>query len=321
MRTEILNELEAEYALRRAENEKTEALRRDEVRTYPEIEELLLKREALIHGTIRGILNGTADGDGLAERMREMNGRIRQALSRRGFPEDYLEPVYQCAICRDKGYVEQPLKKTCRCFLEAYQRKLRASIGILSENRETFETFDESLLPDETLPGDSFSQRDYALLARDRCSNWADAYPEAAPKNILLSGDSGLGKTFLMHAIAARLIERGYPVLIISAFQLIQIARKSFFEGDDGMDELIKTPVLMIDDLGSEPLMKNITIEQLFHLIDERQQKGLSTIISSNLSMEDLQERYTERITSRLSDPRKCMRLMLAGRDLRKTNR
>lgn len=322
MRTEIWNELEAEYAAQRIANEKTENLRREKIRgQYPGIEELIQKRENLIQGTIRGILSGTADGSGLTEKMKEMNQQIRSALVQNGLPENYLEPVYQCAICRDKGYVEKPLKEPCQCFQTAYRKKMREQIGLNCSDTETFETFDETRIPDERISDDAFTQREYAVLARNRCQKWADEYPESQPENILLSGKAGLGKTFLMHAMAARLIERGFHVLLISAFQFIQIARNSYFDGDDSMDELMNAPVLMIDDLGSEPLMKNITVEQLFHLIDERQNHHLSTIISSNLTMEELQERYTERITSRLSDPRKCMKLMLVGRDLRRMNR
>ena len=62
--------------------------------------------------------------------------------------------------------------------------------------------------------------------------------------------------------------------------------------------------VLMIDDLGSEPLMQNVTVEQLFNLLNERQNKGLSTVISTNLEMSKFRERYTERIASRLRDSR-----------------
>ena len=79
--------------------------------------------------------------------------------------------------------------------------------------------------------------------------------------------------------------------------------------------------MLMLDDLGSEPLMQNITVEQLFHLVNERQRRGLSTVISTNLTLPELKDRYTERIVSRLNDPKNCQIIVLEGRDLRKAAR
>ena len=121
--------------------------------------------------------------------------------------------------------------------------------------------------------------------------------------------------------MAARLVERGKNVLIVSAYTFLQIARKSFFEADSGIRELIDIPVLILDDLGSEPLMQNVTVEQLFNLINERQSKGLSTVVSTNLTLQELRERYTERVASRLNNPRNCLILTLAGKDLRKLER
>jgi DNA replication protein DnaC len=115
--------------------------------------------------------------------------------------------------------------------------------------------------------------------------------------------------------MAARLITRGQQVLLISAYSFLETARKSYFENDDRLEELIGTPVLMLDDLGSEPLLQNVTIEQLFNLINERQRRNLPTVISTNLNQEELRTRYTERIASRLTDKRNVQFLVLRGSD------
>ena len=117
--------------------------------------------------------------------------------------------------------------------------------------------------------------------------------------------------------MAERLIEREVNVLIISAYKMLEILRKSYFENDDSASELMNAEVLMIDDLGSEPLMQNVTVEQLFNLLNERQNKGLSTVISTNLEMSKFRERYTERIASRLRDSRSCKVISLLGKDIR----
>ena len=113
----------------------------------------------------------------------------------------------------------------------------------------------------------------------------------------------------------SRMIERGINVLTISAYQFVQSARESYFDQENNMDELMNIPVLMLDDLGSEPLIRNITIEVLFNLINERLIRGRSTVISTNLKLEELRERYTERIVSRISDPATSLVITLEGKE------
>ena len=321
MREDLLNELEAEYAARRAENERTESLRATEIREkYPEIQRLKEKRQELVRRSIRQIGNsaGPDSGASMSEQMETLNRKIRESLKTAGLPEDYLGPVYRCPLCHDTGYTGELIRERCSCLKEAYQRKLADKIGLTGGKKETFETFDLSIIPDEQAEGQRISQRELSDAVRGLCEEWADNYPNITRHTVVLSGKSGLGKTFLMHAMAHRLAERGFSVLMVSAFQFLQTARKSFFENDEGLDELIGTPILMLDDVGSEPLMKNITIEALFNLINERQNRGLSTVLSTNLSIEEFRDRYSERIVSRITDTRTCEVLVLRGKDLRK---
>jgi DNA replication protein len=249
--------------------------------------------------------------------MEALSANIRTRLTEAGFPSDYLAPVYRCSVCRDTGRVGEPVKEYCDCFRKAYQRLLQREIGLSDNDRECFDHFDLSLFSDETLPGEAYSQRTLMEMLRDDCRDWADRFPDNRCRDLLLTGQSGLGKTFLLRAMARRLIERDVNVLMISAYRMIETLRKSYFENDEGAAELLEVPVLMIDDLGSEPLMQNVTIEQLFNLINERQNRGLSTVISTNLDLAKFRERYTERIASRLTDSRRCMVMTLKGRDIR----
>lgn len=318
MREELLKELEAEYEQIRAENERTEYARKEQIRkAYPEIDRLVRERQDLVHGTLRAILNRNAETDGLPEKMERLNAAIHERLAAAGLPADYLEPVYRCPACQDRGTTGKLIREPCECLKKAYQRKLREKIGLNSEKKETFQTFDLSLFPDEPLPGRSYSQRQQMDIARDDCREWAEKYPYAQCPNILLTGKSGLGKTFLLRAIADRLIERDVNVLIISAYKMLEIVRKAYFSNEETADEMTGADVLMIDDLGSEPLMQNVTVEQLFNLLNERQNRRLATIISSNLTMPELQSRYTERIASRLRDRSSWMVIALEGKDIR----
>lgn len=322
MREELLAEIEEEYASQRRINEQTEKQRRDGIiRDYPDLAALMKEREELIFGTMRLILDGNAVQTDLTGRMKETNRKISALLVQHGFSSDYLDPVFRCRKCSDTGYTGDTVREPCECLKKAYQTRVRKSIGLDREQTETFETYDENLIPDEPVGTTGITQRQLSLIARDQCLKWADDYPDTAQRDVLISGGSGLGKTFLLRSMASRLVEHDNNVLIISAYTFLQMARKAFFDSDDSMRELMDVPVLMLDDLGSEPLLQNITVEQLFHLINERQAGNLSTVISTNLTLQELRERYTERVASRLNNPKNCLILTLAGRDLRKIER
>ena len=322
MREDLLNEIEIEFEAKRRKSEKEEASRRKRIMNeFPEIENILKEREELVFGTIRKILDGKSESADLSYKMNEINEKIENKLLAYGFPADYLSPVYSCKKCHDKGYIGETIREPCECLKKAYQEKIRDKIGLDREQAETFETYDETLVPDEEINGTGITQRQLTSIAREQCERWANLFPDVMQHDMLLTGGSGLGKTFLMRAMASRLIERGHNVLIVSAYTFIKLARKSYFDSENGVQELIEVPVLMIDDLGCEPLMQNITVEQLFYLLNERQSRNLSTIFSTNLTLQELRERYTERFVSRLNNPKRCLILTLAGRDLRKLER
>ena len=319
MREELIRELEEDFARQRAENERIEAQRREEIRRDPELDALTREREEMIYGSLRGMLEGKAAAQDLPERMKLISGRIRKALEAKGYPGDYLSPVFRCPLCHDTGYTGEVIRERCACFRRAHQEKVRREMGLSGGREETFEHFDLSLFPDEVPAGSPFSQRKMMELARKSCEDWANRYPDTPCQNILLTGASGLGKTFLMRAMATRLLEREIPVLLTSAYSFVQTARKSIFEADeDGWQEMLSGSVLMIDDLGSEPLIQNVTVEQLFQLINTRQNRKLATVLSSNLSLEELRARYTERVISRLNASAASLVIPLVGRDVRK---
>ena len=318
MREDLLRELEAEYAEQRSRNEREEAERKEKIRTgYPEIRDLVRRREELVFGAIRNILDRKENAGDLTESMEQLNAQIREKLREAGFPPDYLAPVCRCPVCMDQGKTGDLIKEPCACFRKAYQRKLREKIGLSGEKTETFETFDLNRFSDEPLPGHPYSQRQLMEVRRKTCEEWADRYPDTECRDLLLTGQSGLGKTFLLHAMAERLISRDVNVLLISAYRMLELLRRAYFSGEDADRELRDAEVLMIDDLGSEPMMQNLTVEQLFNLLNERRDRGLSTVISTNLQVAEIQRRYTERIASRLRDRRFCRIMTLEGNDIR----
>ena len=322
-RNEILLQLQQEYADRRSANHLEEQRRRREAEAaVPQLAETLSAREQLIYDGLRGILRGQVQADDLPKRMDVLNRRVASLLKASGRPENWLDPVYTCPLCRDTGYVGEPIRELCSCMRSAMNRRLYAEVGLSGTGEESFERFDEKVFPDKYLPSKGCSQRRLMLTIRQVCETWADTYPHDRRQDMVLSGKSGLGKTWMLHAMAKRLLDRGYEVLLISAYRFMELAKKARFSreehADAGLQAMMDAPVLMLDDLGTEPFMDNVTITELFNLLNERQQRKLPTVISTNLSEKELRERYTERVTSRLLDRRSCAFVPFDGDDLRR---
>ena len=322
MRNTILQELHAEYEQRQQQNQQEEARRRMQAESAcPEIGQVLEARQNLIFGTLRGILDGKASAEDIPAKMDVLNKRLTSLLKQHGFAADFLDPVCQCPICGDTGYVGEVVRENCECFNQAFYARMYQRMGLAENNQQSFETFDLNVFSAEKLPGKSYSQRELMTVIRKTCESYADSYPNVPVKDMLLMGQSGLGKTYLMHAMAKRLIQRGQNVLIISAYKFLETARKAYMSGNsDDLDALMEADVLMVDDMGAEPLMENITIVQWFNLINERQLRGKGTIISTNLMEDELRRRYTERIASRLMNNSQCRLIQFAGEDVRRRN-
>ena len=323
MRSDILRQLHVEYEELRRANSLEEDRRLSEVAARcPEILELMNARQELIYGGVRSILSGAQTGDDLPQRMEVMNRRIASLLEQHGYAADYLDPVYRCRVCRDTGYTGEPIREMCDCLRGRFYARLYREIGLGEDDSQSFDTFRLDIFPEQPLEGRPYSQRQMMMAIRKECEQWADQFPKAPTRDLMLMGQSGLGKTFLMHAMAKRLVERGYQVLLVSAYRFLEIARKAYFgQGVEELEDVVNADVLFIDDMGIEPLMENITIPQWYNLINERQTHGRGTVISTNRMEKELRERYTERIASRLLDPRQCRLLQLIGEDVRRRPR
>ena len=322
MRNTILQELHAEYEQRQMANQREEAERRRKAEAVcPEIGEVLSARQNLIFDTLRGILEGRATAQDIPAKMDVLNRRLTSLLRQHGFDETYLDPVCRCPVCQDTGYVGEPIREHCECFNQAFYTRMYQRMGLSgASSSQSFETFDLNVFSAEKLAGKTYSQRELMNVIRKTCEDYAEKFPAVPVKDMLLMGQSGLGKTFLMHAMAKALIRRGMNVLLISAYKFLEIARKAYLSGNpEEMSPLMDAEVLLIDDMGVEPLMENITIPQWFNLINERQLGGRGTVISTNLMEDELKRRYTERIASRLMNNAQCRLIQFAGEDIRRS--
>ncbi|MBR0465125.1 MAG: ATP-binding protein [Clostridia bacterium] len=324
-RRDIVRQVEEEYARRR---EAQYALRDERIRELterdPEIEPLVTAGPRLLRSLAGALLKdpeqAAREASSLQSRAAEMNRALGDRLSALGYPRDYLDVHYQCPVCRDTGYVEDPIRRECDCLQRAVSERAAQVRTADSGAAQTFSAFDESILPDDKPVLAGRTQRQQALLARNVCRRFADTYPMTETLGILLTGRSGLGKTFLLNCVDNELAARGFETVRTTAFQMFRAMRGAHFgeeEGSRAFERLTSCDMLLIDDLGTEPLMQNVTIEYLSVLLDERLVNRRHTVITTNLTPSEALSRYNERVFSRLFDTAHVLTVTLAGDDLR----
>lgn len=318
-RSEHIRALLEEYAAQRARNDANLNARVEAAeRRDPEIARLRADSVSLALGTMRTILSLPTQEARVeaAQRMRARgqanNAEIRRRLKALGLPEDDLELKYRCPACKDTGYVGDAPARFCECFETRLRARRHEDGSMAGTDEQNFERFDLNRFPEEG------GQRAQMALARRLCEEYADRFPETRYRNLLLTGAGGLGKTYLLNCIYARVCDRGLSAVRVTAFKLFESMRRQHMgDSESEFASLTEAPLLLIDDLGTEPMMRNITVEYLFLLLNERAAAKRHTVIATNLTATQLQERYGERVSSRLLDRSVCGVVQLRGKDLR----
>jgi len=151
-------------------------------------------------------------------------------------------------------------------------------------------------------------------------SQYCDKFPNVKTPNIVLSGATGTGKTFTANIIATNLQKRGFNVVSTTAFAMVNAFRKyvqSFGRDTDTIDTFLDCDVLVIDDLGAEPIIKNVTQEHIYNIVNERLVNNRAFIVTTNLSSNAIMERYDQRIASRVLAKTTSTTIEFKGNDLR----
>lgn len=318
-RSEHIRALLEEYARQRAANDAALSARVAEAeRLDPEIARLRAGNVRVAMDTMRAILSlPTQEARAqAAQRMKDQgianNAEIARRLKALGLPGNHLERQYRCPVCQDTGYVGEAPARFCECFETRLRIRQHEDGTMAGVDEQNFSTFDLSRFPE------AGGQRAAMAVARRICEEYADRFPETRFRNLILTGTGGLGKTFLLNCIYARVVDRGLSAVRVTAFRLFEAMRRQHLGEDaEGFASLMEAPLLLIDDLGTEPMMRNITVEYLFTLLNERIAAKRHTVVATNLSPMKLQERYGERVSSRLLDRSICGAIALKGKDLR----
>ncbi|MDD6195912.1 MAG: ATP-binding protein [[Clostridium] aminophilum] len=224
-------------------------------------------------------------------------------LKSHGYPADYLEPRYHCPDCRDTGYIDN---RKCHCFRKQEINLLYEQSNIRAVlEKENFSTFSYDWFDDEKKdPRSGMTARENMARTVRICQEYIEDF-RTKKGNLLFTGKTGLGKTFLSNCIARELIERYHSVVYLPASQMFDIFSRDRFSYDDDEDlrsraeYLMECDLLIIDDLGTE-LINTFTVSQLFTVINERLNRANGTIISTNLPVNEMRDVFTERVMSRI---------------------
>lgn len=290
------------YEYTRDKNRLLFEARREEVyKLLPEYERLDRSIGDYAVKQARLLLSGEEDAlNELRTSLKEFSAKKQLLLTQGGFSADYLEPIYDCPDCQDTGYVRlaDGSSEKCKCF----RKQELAFLYEQSNIREMIEKENFSTLSYQYYEGDDLNRFQKAVkICQDFVQNFEQDY-----HNLFFYGTVGTGKSFLSGCIAHALLQKGCSVIYFSASALFDtLARYSFNIKEkealsDFYKDLYNCDLLIIDDLGTEVTNSFVT-SQLFSCLNERHLRQHSTIISTNLSLEELRDRYSDRVFSRIT--------------------
>ena len=311
---------QAEHELnQRRENAQRIAQRKldDFYAVCPEAEDIRRRIASTASQAAKAVLRGTdvrASLETLKSENLALQRHFSELLAAHGYTREDIEPQYVCPKCADTGYVDGRMCTCHRALLRqiAYENLNRVSPLTLS----TFEDFSLKYYSDERVNGGR-SDREQMRYIFEYCRRYAESFSKNSG-NLFFTGATGLGKTHLSLAIASAAIDKGFGVVYGTAQNFaISLERERFArpeEGGDTPDLLNECDLLIIDDLGMEISSSYITA-MIYNVIDTRIMLKKPTIISTNLSMQELEKRYNERFVSRVLGF--YDRLPFRGKDIR----
>ena len=268
------------------------------------------------------ILKGTADND-IAGKISSLSEKKKELLRINGYDEDYLEPIYSCSLCKDEGYSDGHV---CSCAKKIRIQELykRSNLNAVFK-KENFSTFSLDVYSKEPFKDQPLTPYQNASNILKRAHNYVKNF-DSEHGNILIYGSTGLGKTFISNCIAKELLDSAHSVLYLSANELFeQVLSRYIMTRDNSTalksiyEYLYNSDLLIIDDLGTE-VLSSFVRSQLFEILNKRMLTEKATIITTNLDLATLQDRYSERIMSRIA--KDYVLFPLYGEDIRyrKTN-
>ncbi len=315
---EVVRKARAELASRKADHEsRTLARLHDAYAKVPRIREidmLLRKSMALAMQTV---FQTGSDAKAAMEEVKQANLALqaeKKALIEANFGPGYLDETPICPKCGGSGYIGSYM---CSCLRELCRQQQEKEVALLANDGQHFGAFRLDYYSDRPDPKTGISPR--AIMARgyDICRDYAEHFSPASG-NLLFNGGTGLGKTFLSACIAREVAAKGYSVAYETASHLFSKLEKNRFHPDEETAEQVKRlnecDLLIIDDLGTE-LPGQFVTAALYTLVNDRLLAGKPMVISTNLTIDEVGQRYSPQIRSRLQGSFQL--LPFVGQDIR----
>lgn len=222
----------------------------------------------------------------------------------------FVKPQYSCKLCSDTGFLDNI---PCRCFKIRINELISGECGLSLPKLNKFEDFDEKLFDE--------SEKENILKNKETFIKYCNSFPNNKKLNLIFSGKTGSGKSFIASCIASRLIERGFTVIFATAFALNNAFLKYHISPAETkalyLNAINSVDLLIIDDLGCENLYNNVTNEYFLAVLNERNLHNKATIITTNLDPKGIKENYQDRFVSRLLDNKTGHFIALNNKDLR----
>jgi DNA replication protein DnaC len=310
MNNSILNDLLKQYEKTRLNNMHDLENRKKELYlSNPKLQEIDEKLSSLSINTAKSILqNNSAESlSTLKENISKLKQEKERLLKSLGLSLEYLEPFYNCKLCKDTGYILNNGKTSmCSCLK---QKIYNIEYNQKNENiikNQTFDNFNINLFSNEINEkkyNSKISPRENITDIKNAAINFINNFDDENTKNLIFSGGTGLGKTFLSNCIINSLLENGKTVMYQTAPVMLDNLISDLFAKPDKQvgisSSLLSVDLLVIDDLGTETL-NSMKFTELYKIINTRLLSNKTkTIISTNLDLRGIFQTYDERLASR----------------------
>ena len=318
MASEILSKLLLEYDQKKRKAELDSEKRKEELYSkIPHLQEIENELNNFAINTAKNILNGSSlyGINDLNEKVNQLKNEKEKILKENNISINYLEPNYECSICKDTGYIHNGTSASslCSCLKQKLLDISYNKSNISNLSKENFETFNANNFSDKVEPEKyriNISPRQNIMAIRTKCIEFVNNFDDLNTHNLLFTGNTGLGKTFMSNCIANELIKKGKNVLYQTAPVLLETVidnkmnKYKNSKQDDFYKNVLESDLLIIDDLGTECL-NSMKLSELFTILNTRllnlNNKVTKTIISTNLNINNIFKNYEERIGSRIA--------------------